>query len=220
MAPGKLLQAWALALIVLASLIVAIVLLVVIVKIWAKSTYQRLLKSPPTNCDIDAFVGAPAKNPVNALKVVLGHKLSIGDREASSEAIPLEVFESPHVPGLLVTRKSGTSAADASNVRPLTQIFAESKETPILVATIRMGFGHHRLAYSACSWALKTGRPTIFHDLIAITSSEADLIKKSDSLYSKFSRWASEIGGPVEKAWGAAMLSGDAYVFHESICAV
>jgi hypothetical protein len=36
------------------------------------------------------------------------------------------------------------------------------------------------------------------------------LIKSTDELYSKFSRMASEIGGPVEKLWGAAMMQGDA----------
>ena len=41
---------------------------------------------------------------------------------------------------------------------------------PIVVCTIRMGFGHHRLAYSVSSWAMSTGRPTIFHDLLSIDS--------------------------------------------------
>jgi hypothetical protein len=202
------LEPWALALIVLAAIAAAFALIAFLLSVWAKSAYHRLLESPKTLCDIDTFVGE--NNPVSPLKVVLGHQLSIGSRQASTETIALECFDSPHVPGLLVTRKGGTSDKDAKNVKPLTKVFEESKKTPIVVATIRMGFGHHRLAYSACSWALKTGRPTIFHDLIAISSEEADLIKNTDTLYSKFSRWASELGGPIEKAWGAAMLSGDA----------
>jgi hypothetical protein len=43
-----------------------------------------------------------------------------------------------------------------------------------------------------------------------IKSEESDLITSLDSLYSKFSRLASEIGGPVEKLWGLAMKQGDA----------
>jgi len=73
-----------------------------------------------------------------------------------------------------------------------------------------MGFGHHRIAYSAASWAISAGHPTIFHDLLNIESPEAALIKDTDELYSKFSRYASELGGPVEKFWGSMMLSGDA----------
>jgi hypothetical protein len=206
------LASWALALIILAGIVAFIVVCIVALKTWAKSAYQRLLVSPSTHCDIDSFVNLE-KNPVSPLKVVLGQKLSLGDHKASFDPIALDCFESPHVPGLLVTRKAGTCDANAKNVQPLTQVVNLSTTSPIVVATIRMGFGHHRLAYSACSWALKTGRTTIFHDLIAIQSKEADLIKNTDSMYSKFSRWASEIGGPIEKAWGAAMMCGDAYVF-------
>lgn len=203
------LDTWALALIILAALIASVLGIVFLLQVWAKAAYRRLVESLPSQCDIDAFVDT-TRNPVSPLKVVLGHRLSIGDHKASVDPLALECFESPHVPGLLVTRKAGTSDASARNVQPLTQVLNLSTNSPIVVATIRMGFGHHRLAYSACSWALKTGRTTIFHDLIAIQSKEADLIKSTDQLYSKFSRWASEMGGFVEKAWGAAMMSGDA----------
>jgi hypothetical protein len=57
---------------------------------------------------------------------------------------------------------------------------------------------------------MKNGHTTIFHDLLNIESDEADLMKSIDELYSKFSRWASELGGPVEKLWGQAMKQGDA----------
>jgi hypothetical protein len=43
-----------------------------------------------------------------------------------------------------------------------------------------------------------------------IYTDESDLIKSTDELYSKFSRMASEIGGPVEKLWGFMLLQGDA----------
>ena len=42
------------------------------------------------------------------------------------------------------------------------------------------------------------------------TTAESDLIKSTDALYSKFSRIASEWGGPIEKLWGSMMLQGDA----------
>ena len=60
-----------------------------------------------------------------------------------------------------------------------------------------MGFGHHRIAYSAASWSMKEGYTTIFHDFLNIESDESDLIKTLDHFYSKFSRIASEFGGSL-----------------------
>jgi hypothetical protein len=210
---------------VLIGLAIALVLLFAVkfaVQLWARAAYQRMLSNPKTSCDIDSFVGRD-KNPVNATKVVLMTKvLSLGNRTASVDPIALEVYPSPHVPGLLVTRKlnstssggTGSGSGGGGGATPLATLLQECDKAksppPIVIATIRMGFGHHRLAYSACSWALKTGRKVIFHDLLSISSPEADLIKSSDELYSKCSRWASEWGGTIEKLWGSAMMQGDA----------
>jgi len=71
-----------------------------------------------------------------------------------------------------------------------------------------MGFGHHRIAYAASSWALAQGN-TYFHDLLAIESPEAKMIHDTDQLYSKGSRLASEFGGRVEKLWGSFTKGGD-----------
>lgn len=201
------LEPWALVLIIVACIVLGYVVLSVLIQSWAKAAYNRIKENPRTLCDIDAFVGP--KNPPKYTKVALIHKIQLGSREASSEKILLEVNSSTHVPGLLVSHKAGASSDD-SETTPIDQILAESDSKPIVIATIRMGFGHHRLAYSAASWALETGRTTIFHDLLNIKSPEADLIKTTDELYSKFSRMASEMGGPIEKLWGSAMLSGDA----------
>lgn len=75
----------------------------------------------------------------------------------------------------------------------------DSEETsslpPVIVGTIRMGFGHHRIAYAAASWGLNSdeGRETWFHDFLNIDSEEAQMIKDTDKLYSKGSRLASEV---------------------------
>ena len=201
-------EPWQLALLIVACVLAAIVLSIVLLTIWAKGAYRRIKQRPPTHCDIDAFVGPD--NPVAATKVVLAHKIQLGNRKAGTDPIPLECFESTHVPGLKVTRKVGTGDVDAANVKALEDVLKDSNKTPIVIATIRMGFGHHRLAYSAASWALQTGHPVLFHDLLNIQSKEADLIKSTDELYSRFSRYASEMGGLVEKWWGSMMLSGDA----------
>jgi hypothetical protein len=136
-------QDWALALVILAAVFAVAFVLIVALRVWARNAYKALLQTPATHCDIDAFVGLD-RNPVSPLKVVLAHKLSVGSsRVARSEPIPLEVCESPHVEGLQVTRKRGTGKGKSV---PLEQFLQEgSGKTPIVVATIRMGFGHHRL---------------------------------------------------------------------------
>jgi hypothetical protein len=75
-----------------------------------------------------------------------------------------------------------------------------------------MGFGHHRIAYSAASWAVeavKGERDVYFHDLLAIESPEAQMIIDGDKMYSKGSRLASELGGVVESLWGSMTKAGD-----------
>lgn len=156
---------WALALLIVAAVLVGGYLMFKILQVWAVGAYQNILQNPSTDCDIDTFVGA--QNPVAALKVVLAQKIQIGSRRASSDAIPLEVISSPHVEGLRVSRKLTGTSDDAVSVDQLLQ---ESDKKTIVIATIRMGFGHHRLAYSAASWALQTGHTTVFHDLLGIES--------------------------------------------------
>jgi hypothetical protein len=67
-----------------------------------------------------------------------------------------------------------------------------------------MGFGHYRIAYAATSWGVgDTTRAVYFHDLLNIESEEANMIQDTDKMYSKFTRIASEWGGPIEKLWGS-----------------
>ena len=94
--------------------------------------------------------------------------------------------------------------------------FATSEGTPgyalvmsLVVGTIRMGFGHHRIAYAAASWGVASGRPTYFHDLLNINSSEATMIREMDKGYSQMSRLATEMGGAVEALWGSLTRGAD-----------
>lgn len=166
---------WAIVLISSVGFIVLLYVAYNLFKVWAHSTYKYIKNHPKTCCDIDAFVGP--ENPVNAVKVVLAYQIQIGmKRVASVEPIHLECYESPHVPKLYVSRKLGTNTdvaiSNVTNLQSFEQLLASSnnKKTPIIIATIRMGFGHHRLAYSAASWAIETGHPTIFHDLLNVKS--------------------------------------------------
>jgi hypothetical protein len=199
---------------------------------WAEGAYDALKARTHTQCDIDTFVG-PQRNPPGKLKVALVNKLRIGNRQASTKPIPLECTESPHVQGLWVSRAAavggtgtGTGTGTTNKATPLADLLPrvtseglvdpkDNKQT-MVIATIRMGFGHHRLAYSACSWALDQGYTTIFHDLINIESDESKLIGSADSFYSKMSQLSTELGGPVEYMWGKVSVHRTSYIVHRT----
>ena len=80
----------------------------------------------------------------------------------------------------------------------------------LVVGTIRMGFGHQRIAYAASSWAVAAKKHVYFHDLLSIESAEARLVHDTDKLYRKSSKLATEVGGPFELIHGFLTSSGDA----------
>ncbi|KAL3903522.1 MAG: hypothetical protein SGILL_010412, partial [Bacillariaceae sp.] len=171
-------QAATFALTILTLVVATLLAAYFLLDLWAAKEYEEIRNYPPSNCDIDAFA---ISSPPNKLKCVFMHKTQIGNRTAREEPIQLECTESAHVDGLYVSRKVDENATD--NPIPLKDVLAKStkKNPPVVVATIRMGFGHHRLAYSACSWALENGHTTIFHDLLNIKSEESALITSLDS---------------------------------------
>jgi hypothetical protein len=192
------------------AILATLMALYYLLDVWASNYYYECKRYPPSNCDIDSFVPTQA----NKMKCAMMHKFQVGNRQARETPIALECIPSTTVDGLLVSRRvMDDKATTDNNPLPLEQVLIQAKNNnkpPIVVATIRMGFGHHRLAYSACSWALENGHTTIFHDLLNIKSEESEMITTIDALYSKFSRLATEVGGPVEKLWGQAMKQGDA----------
>lgn len=109
-------------------------------------------------------------------------------KKETADGYPLRVAESDKLPGLKVTSRDENGDGMTSS---------ESSLPPVIVGTIRMGFGHHRIAYAAASWGLNakegSGRETWFHDFLNIDSEEAQMIKDTDKLYSKGSRLASEV---------------------------
>lgn len=204
--------------------IVAVVLVVAykLLQAWAESAYDFYKNDPPSNCDIDAFVSTSDynSNPPNKLKVSFMHKVQcrgMKGRTARTTPVELECTKSPHVEGLYVSRQAASEGGSACTEEtiPIEKVLeikqpGHASKPPVIVATIRMGFGHHRIAYSACSWAMERGHTTVFHDFLNIESSEADMIKTIDHFYSIGSRIASEFGSYAEQAWGKAMKQGDA----------
>jgi len=173
-----------------------------ILLIWASGAYKKLVADNAIS--VDEFV-LSEPSAESALKVVVLHKFNCGSHVASKEGLPLKAEESDKVPGLKVTKRAASSTEATTT---------KKSKPPLVVGTIRMGFGHHRIAYAATSWGLgpdpsKDERDTYFHDLLNIESEEATMIHDTDKLYSKGSRMASELGGPVEALWGSITKSGD-----------
>jgi hypothetical protein len=92
-------------------------------------------------------------------------------------------------------------------------ILTEGDGDPItegmIVGTIRMGYGHHRMAYSLYTWALQMGQKPYLHDLLAFDCKESHAIKDVDGLYSQMSRTSSELGGVIEWLWGQITSAGN-----------
>lgn len=80
----------------------------------------------------------------------------------------------------------------------------------VLVSTLRMGFGHYRIALAAASWAGDIGTKVFLHDPLEIPSPGGRALRRLDRAYSAGSRLAAGLGGPLERAWGALMTGGDA----------
>jgi len=228
---------WKDTLLIIGIVVAGLFVLLKVATIYAKGVYYGWLRNPSTPLDVDSFVDT-AQNPPKYLKIVCLQRLSVGgDRKPSKETVKLASAESPHIPGLQVTeravaREGSTIESSPNLTEVVVDVSSKSKTpTPLVIGTIRMGFGHHRIAYATCSWAMSVDsdtnstfltnaqqpsspsspqqRTTYFHDLLNIDSPEADLIKSTDAVYSKMSRLTSNIGGPVERLWGKAMLSGD-----------
>lgn len=204
------LDSYAVSLIILASILVGLYILWRLVLLYATKSYKKLVAKNAVS--VDDFVGQPNPSPTSCLKVVAINHMNLGTRTASREGLELTASESDKVPGLMITRRK----TSASSSPPQDSVVNDtSKPVPIVIGTIRMGFGHHRIAYAASSWALessktaKSNRKTYFHDFLNIDSPEANLIHETDQMYSKGSRIASELGGVAEYIWGAITNAGD-----------
>jgi len=166
------------------------------------SQYSRIIKD--NGADIDTYVNDPSPSLRSRAKVVFIHYfINVGTHVASKAALPLETAPSPFFKGLQVTSKLGTVPSASPFVA------TRGKNGTLIVGTIRMGFGHHRIAYAAASWGVASGMSTHFHDLLNIDSPEATLIKEMDKGYSKASRMATEMGGAVEALWGSLTRGAD-----------
>lgn len=140
------LQPWAIAFIVLASSFVGLYFLWRIVLLLAPRWYRSMVENNAVS--VDDFVGGPPE-PASAFKSWLLNWLNVKNRVAKKVGYPLKTQDSDKIQGLKVTMRneSGESESQAGN----------NKKPPVVVGTIRMGFGHHRIAYAATSWGIGSG---------------------------------------------------------------
>ena len=132
--------------------------------------------------------GFLSKQTAGLIRGILQKRYSIGNT-----TVPLFSSPSPLYPGLDLISDKGN----------------QTLQKRLVVGSIRMGYGHHRMALSVYSHSLKKQIPTYLHDLLAIQSPEATAIADIDYGYSYFSRLSAEIGGPVEWLWGGLMSQGN-----------
>ena len=173
------LPTWAVALLILLAIALSIFLLYFLLLSIAPSLYKSMIAS--NSVSVDDFVGGPP-SPSSALKSWLLNRLNVGGRQVRvGRGYNLKVEESDKLPGLKVTSRNDSSSD--MNVTNDTSEGNNNSTTapPIVVGTIRMGFGHHRIAYATASWGLAPdashARSTWFHDFLNIDSEEAQMIR-------------------------------------------
>lgn len=128
-------------------------------------------------------------------------KLNPGERQ-----IPFEVQKSPIVEGLGLLEHSQSNTPET--MKQVAQILSSSKS--VIVGSVRMGYGHHRIAYSALTWALELGGKPFLLDILSPDCVEAAVVRNMDKQYSRMSRIASNLGSVIDAMWGKMMLQGDA----------
>lgn len=122
----------------------------------------------------------------------------------SDHSIPFTVEPSPFVKGLKLLEPAASQSS-------LNQAAAAlSKGKGVIVGSVRMGYGHHRIAYSALTWAIELGAEPYLLDILAPDCVEAEVVRNMDKQYSRMSRLAAQCGGFIDHMWGKMMLQGDA----------
>ena len=95
---------------------------------------------------------------------------------------------------LLTKSTDDTNPADLSAIK-------------LFLPSIRMGYGHHRIARSIMTWA-ESKNPALI-DLISLDSPQSGMIKDLEGLYSLFTRLSASIGGPMQMLLNAVLLRGN-----------
>ena len=168
------------------------------VAIYAKREYRSIIASH--NVTVDEWTHS-SPSTMEMVQAVIAFKLA-SRYNKSDKAYSIATRESSNVKGLLTTRRAPEGESPKSdNTKP-----------PLVIGTIRMGFGHQRIAHGVASWALdacqQDDRDVYFHDIVNINSPEADFMSEAESLYSQGSRLMTEQPHFVENRISKMTSSG------------
>jgi len=169
---------------------------------------QRRSEAPKTWSErtVEEFFGMPAScSDRMHVKFMMWMSCSGFPRtNPMDHVINFTVEPSPIVKGLQLLQPVAASESDAKDV-----LSALSVGKKVVVGSVRMGYGHHRIAYSALTWALGLGAEPYLMDILSPDCIEADIMRNMDRQYSRMSRLASQFGGVIDALWGSMTLKGD-----------
>jgi len=121
----------------------------------------------------------------------------------SERVIDFKVEPSPIVKGLQLLQPATPSDSNAK------EVLSGLAGKKVIVGSVRMGYGHHRIAYSALTWALELGAVPYLMDILSPDCTEAEIVRNMDKQYSQMSRLASSFGGLIDSLWGSMTLKAD-----------
>mmetsp|Transcript_14584 Transcript_14584/g.29570 ORF Transcript_14584/g.29570 Transcript_14584/m.29570 type:complete len:551 (+) Transcript_14584:197-1849(+) len=117
---------------------------------------------------------------------------------------PYALVAEPHkyIPGLKPTRAARKN--EVSNIVNKDKSNKASPPPPLVIGTIRMGFGHHRISYAVASYVLQeenddNRREVYFHDIATIGDDESGLVDDAETAYSLGSRALTELPNGLER---------------------
>lgn len=136
---------------------------------------------------------------LNVVKQALLMRYPIAPDNGEVARVPLAAKESPYVPGLQIIERGPEDSANEAAIA----------SEGLVAGTVRMGYGHYRIAYAVATHAMQRTTNVYLHDLLNVKAPGADMIREIDQAYSFFSRISADIGGPLEWAWGVLMSRGN-----------
>ena len=149
---------------------------------------------------------------LNVIKqgLLMRYPISADDDEAPGVALAARPASTPFVPGLKIVERR------PENGETSRQTLSDIPANGLLAGTVRMGYGHYRIAYAVATHALERTQNVYLHDLLNVRAPGANMIREIDQAYSFFSRISADIGGPLEWAWGVLMSRGNINSLHFS----
>lgn len=181
------------------------------VYVWTRQKYRQIRKMTPSP-HLDKYMDSENPPFGEKLQSVLLQITTKVTRTIHRQPYSIVAEDHRYIPGLKRTRaaKKGESATKSDKSR-----------SPLVIGTIRMGFGHHRIAYSVASYALQNTsrtddddgclaatRDVYFHDVATIGDDESTLVDDAETAYSLGSRFLTELPNVLERVIAKSSSNG------------